>query len=75
MPLDADGRDPERVEALLDEAQRTYPDQAAGPDDRWWLPGGLWTGVTQIVSGFLALARLPMRRAVRAAGNTPPERL
>jgi len=25
-------------------------------DDRWWLPGGLWTGVTQIVSGFLALA-------------------
>jgi 1-acyl-sn-glycerol-3-phosphate acyltransferase len=26
------------MEALLDEAQRTYPDQAAGPDDRWWLP-------------------------------------
>ena len=23
---------------LLDEAQRTYPDQPAGPDDRWWLP-------------------------------------
>jgi 1-acyl-sn-glycerol-3-phosphate acyltransferase len=24
--------------ALLDEAQRSYPDQPAGPDDRWWLP-------------------------------------
>ncbi|MGY1669004.1 MFS transporter [Geodermatophilus sp. SYSU D00710] len=27
------------------------------------------------VAGFLLLARLPMRRAVVAAGNTPPERL
>ena len=26
------------MEALLDEAQRDYPDQPAGPDDRWWLP-------------------------------------
>ncbi len=26
------------MEALLDEAQRSYPDQPAGPDDRWWLP-------------------------------------
>jgi hypothetical protein len=24
--------------------------------DGWWLPGGVWTGVTQIVSGMLALA-------------------
>lgn len=24
--------------------------------DGWWLPGGLWTGVTQIGSGILALA-------------------
>lgn len=24
--------------------------------DGWWLPGGVWTGVTQIVSGVLALA-------------------
>jgi 1-acyl-sn-glycerol-3-phosphate acyltransferase len=29
------------MEALLDEAQRTYPDQPAGPDDRWWLPAYL----------------------------------
>src|SRR5215207_5518478 len=26
------------MEALLAEAQRTYPDQPAGPEDRWWLP-------------------------------------
>jgi 1-acyl-sn-glycerol-3-phosphate acyltransferase len=26
------------MEKLVDEAQRTYPQQPAGPDDRWWLP-------------------------------------
>src|SRR6195952_5137596 len=26
------------MEALLDEAQRSYPEQPGGPDDRWWLP-------------------------------------
>ncbi len=26
--------------------------------DTWWLPGGLWTGVTQILSGLVALALL-----------------
>lgn len=29
------------MEALLDEAQRSYPDQPAGADDRWWLPAHL----------------------------------
>ena len=29
------------MEALLDEAQRTYPDLPAGPDDRWWQPAHL----------------------------------
>jgi 1-acyl-sn-glycerol-3-phosphate acyltransferase len=29
------------MEALLDEAQRGYPDRPAGPDDRWWLPAHL----------------------------------
>jgi 1-acyl-sn-glycerol-3-phosphate acyltransferase len=29
------------MEALLDEAQRSYPDSPAGPDDRWWLPAHL----------------------------------
>ena len=25
-------------------------------DDSWWLPGGIWTGVTQVASGIIALA-------------------
>jgi 1-acyl-sn-glycerol-3-phosphate acyltransferase len=29
------------MEALLDEAQRSYPEQPAGLDDRWWLPAHL----------------------------------
>src|SRR5919206_3421467 len=29
------------MEALLDEAQRSYPDQPTGPEDRWWLPAHL----------------------------------
>jgi 1-acyl-sn-glycerol-3-phosphate acyltransferase len=29
------------MEALLDEAQRTYPEQPTGPDERWWLPAHL----------------------------------
>ncbi len=26
------------MEVLLHDAQRSYPDQPAGPEDRWWLP-------------------------------------
>ncbi|GAB3345719.1 lysophospholipid acyltransferase family protein [Modestobacter lapidis] len=29
------------IEELVVEAQRTYPDQPAGPDDRWWIPAHL----------------------------------
>jgi len=29
------------MESVLDEAQRSYPQQPAGPDDRWWLPAHL----------------------------------
>src|SRR3954451_17353956 len=29
------------MEALLDEAQRTYPDRPDGDDDRWWQPAPL----------------------------------
>lgn len=28
----------ERMATMLDRVQRSYPDQPAGPDDRWWLP-------------------------------------
>jgi 1-acyl-sn-glycerol-3-phosphate acyltransferase len=31
----------ERLSALLDAAQRAYPDKPAGPDERWWLPAHL----------------------------------
>jgi len=30
-----------RMHALLDRAQREYPDQPKGDDDRWWLPAHL----------------------------------
>jgi 1-acyl-sn-glycerol-3-phosphate acyltransferase len=30
-----------RMTAMLDHAQRTYPDAPAGDDDRWWLPASL----------------------------------
>jgi 1-acyl-sn-glycerol-3-phosphate acyltransferase len=29
------------MDILLDEAQRSYPQQPEGPDDRWWLPAHL----------------------------------
>jgi 1-acyl-sn-glycerol-3-phosphate acyltransferase len=29
------------METLLDEAQRSYPDRPAGPDDSWWQPAHL----------------------------------
>jgi 1-acyl-sn-glycerol-3-phosphate acyltransferase len=28
----------ERLSALLDAAQKAYPEQPSGPEDRWWLP-------------------------------------
>jgi 1-acyl-sn-glycerol-3-phosphate acyltransferase len=31
----------ERLSGLLDAAQRAYPEQPSGPDDRWWLPAHL----------------------------------
>jgi 1-acyl-sn-glycerol-3-phosphate acyltransferase len=30
-----------RLSVLLDSVQRAYPEQPAGPDDRWWLPAHL----------------------------------
>ncbi len=52
------------MEELLDEAQRTYPQQPAGPDDRWWLPAHLGgTAPTPEVAAA--------DDAVRAAGKAP----
>lgn len=52
------------MEALLEEAQRVYPDQPAGPDDRWWLPVHL--GGTAPTPEEAAEAD-----AARAAGHGP----
>jgi 1-acyl-sn-glycerol-3-phosphate acyltransferase len=52
------------MEALLDEAQRAYPEQPAGPDDRWWLPVHL--GGTAPTPEEAAVAD-----AARAAGDGP----
>ena len=30
-----------RLSALLDEVQRAYPEQPAGPEEKWWLPAHL----------------------------------
>jgi hypothetical protein len=30
-----------RMSELLDGVHRAYPDQPAGPQDRWWLPAHL----------------------------------
>jgi hypothetical protein len=29
------------IESMVDRASRDYPQQPAGPDDRWWLPAHL----------------------------------
>src|SRR3954462_6968781 len=52
------------MEELLDEAQRTYPQQPAGPDDRWWLPAHLG-GTAPTPEEAQAQA------AIRAAGKAP----
>ncbi len=52
------------MEALLEEAQRVYPEQPSGPDDRWWLPVHL--GGTAPTPEEAAVAD-----AARAAGHGP----
>jgi hypothetical protein len=34
----------ERMSALLERAQREYPEAPAGPDDNWWQPAYLGGG-------------------------------
>src|SRR3954467_7085287 len=57
------------MEELLHEAQRSYPDQPSGPEDRWWLPAHL--GGTAPTPEAAAAAD-----AIRAAGREtkPPRR-
>jgi 1-acyl-sn-glycerol-3-phosphate acyltransferase len=52
------------MEALLDEAQREYPEQPAGPDERWWLPVHLGGTAPTPEEALVA-------DAARAAGHGP----
>ena len=43
-------------------------------DERWWLPGGAATGVTQVASGFIAIGLIVYSyRRFRIRGEPPPE--
>lgn len=81
VPYSAD-EDPEvvtarlwaRVRELVDVAQRTYPQQPDGPDDRWWLPRHLG-GTAPSVAEATALRRREeaQRRARREQGERQPD--
>jgi 1-acyl-sn-glycerol-3-phosphate acyltransferase len=70
------------MEALLEQAQEAYPQQPAGPDDRWWLPtrmGGTAPTPEEAAKGDAAHARgseidqphppAPRRPASRLSGR------
>jgi 1-acyl-sn-glycerol-3-phosphate acyltransferase len=40
-PADVNKRLMATIESMVDRASRDYPQQPAGPDDRWWLPAHL----------------------------------
>ena len=54
-----------RLTALVDRAQREYPDAPAGPDDTWWLPAHLGGTAPTLEEA----AELEVRR--RAAAKDP----
>ena len=60
------------MEQLLDEAQRTYPQQPAGPDDRWWLPVHL--GGTAPTPEEAAVRDAEYARGAGRAARTPKPR-
>jgi 1-acyl-sn-glycerol-3-phosphate acyltransferase len=58
-----------RMGALLDHVQRTYPQQPAGDDDRWWLPAALGgTAPTPDEAAALDAAEAAARRPEPSAG-------
>ena len=63
------------LEELLDDAQRSYPDVPAGPEDRWWLPAHLGgTAPTPEVAAVQDTLRAT-GRAPKALARTPVSRL
>jgi 1-acyl-sn-glycerol-3-phosphate acyltransferase len=57
------------VEELADQAQRTYPQQPRGPDDRWWLPRHLGGTAPSVQDGLELRRREAEARRGRATGG------
>src|ERR687885_320327 len=66
------------MEALLEDAQQSYPQSPAGPDDRWWLParmGGTAPTPEEAAKGDAAHARGSDLDGPAAARPRRPSRL
>jgi 1-acyl-sn-glycerol-3-phosphate acyltransferase len=56
------------IEALVDDLQRSYPQEPAGPEDRWWLPAHLGGAAPTVAeSEAMAAEERERRRAKRKA--------
>ena len=56
---------------MLEAAQRGYPDQPSGPDDRWWLPARLGGSAPTVEEGQ-ALANARRDRRTSGSAEAPP---
>ncbi|MGY2066338.1 lysophospholipid acyltransferase family protein [Blastococcus sp. SYSU DS0619] len=63
------------IEALLDEAQRSYPDQPAGDDDRWWQPAHLGGTAPTPAEAAAADSARAAGRAIKARRPSPVRRV
>jgi 1-acyl-sn-glycerol-3-phosphate acyltransferase len=63
------------METLLDEAQRSYPQQPEGPDDRWWLPTHLGGTAPTPEAAATDDAIRASGKAAKATKPTPVARL
>jgi 1-acyl-sn-glycerol-3-phosphate acyltransferase len=61
-----------RMEQMLHDAQKTYPDEPAGPDDSWWLPARLG-GTAPTPEQALQLDRDELRARLAAAKRARDE--
>lgn len=60
----------QRIEELVDRAQREYPDAPSGPDDSWWQPAHLGGSAPTVEESLRMNAReAEERKQRRAAGN------
>ena len=69
------GRTRVAMEALLDQAQRSYPQRPSGPEDRWWLPASLGGTAPTPEEAAAADAAHAAGHGETAAKRTLPARL